>query len=73
MIYNIEIRKCSPKTCGEGYMELWINGVEIMVGDEYHNKISIAIDSFIEGLKFTTEPTQINLSKTEIKCKFGCD
>lgn len=73
MIYNIEIRKCSPKSCGEGYMELWIDGVEIMSGDAYHDKISIAIDSFIEGLKFGNPTSQVNITNTEIKCKFGCD
>lgn len=68
MSYNIEIKTLSEEGYFSDYtMELWINGVEIMSGDEYHNKISVAIDSFIEGLTFASPETQVNITKTEIK------
>lgn len=70
MEFDVEIKKCTPKSCSEGYQELWIGGKLVMEGDVFHDKINVAIENFLEGLKFCGN--KLNIVKNEIPCKFGC-
>lgn len=70
MEFNVEIKKCNPKSCPDGYQELWIDGEWVMESDTCHDKIGIAISSFLNGLTFCGN--NLNITINEIPCKFEC-
>ena len=70
MEFNVEIKEYRPKFCDAGYRELWIYVKLLMQGDAYHDKIRVAIENFLDGIKVAGNT--LNIVENEIPCKFGC-
>ena len=56
--------------CGCEFESLTIDGETVMSGDYYHNKITEAIDGFLDGVRYILKVDSLVIEKKEIRCPY---